>query len=118
MRIDHVQLAMPAGGEDAARMFFGDLLGMDEIPKPEALRARGGCWFRRGACEIHVGVDPDFRPQRKAHPAFAVNDVDATSARVEAAGHEVRWDDAIPGVRRSYTDDPFGNRIEVVQERP
>jgi catechol 2,3-dioxygenase-like lactoylglutathione lyase family enzyme len=115
MRLDHVQLAMPAGGEDAARLFFGDLLGMIEEEKPPVLKARGGCWFRRGDCAVHLGVDPDFRPARKAHPAFAVDDLHALATRLEAAGHPVKWDEALPGVDRFYADDPFGNRIEWIR---
>lgn len=113
-RLDHVQLAMPAGQEDAARAFFGGLLGMEEEAKPESLASRGGCWFRAGAVALHLGVEADFRPQRKAHPALGVADLDALAQRLQAAGHEVLWDDAIPGVRRFYAADPFGNRIEFV----
>jgi catechol 2,3-dioxygenase-like lactoylglutathione lyase family enzyme len=112
--IDHVQLAMPAGGEPEARRFFVDLLGMSEEPKPPELARRGGCWFRLGACAVHVGVDPDFVPQRKAHPAFAVPDLNLLADRLSRAGHEVQWDSAIPGTARFYTSDPFGNRIEFM----
>lgn len=114
MRIDHIQLAAPAGAEDAARAFFVDLLGMEEEPKPPALRARGGCWFRSGDCSVHVGIDPSFAPQRKAHPAFMVDDLGGVAELLEAAGHVVAWDDRVPGTTRFYTEDPFGNRLEFV----
>lgn len=104
MRIDHVQVAAPPGCEEAARAFYGGVLGLAEIEKPEALRARGGVWFEH----LHVGVEDDFRPARKAHPAFVVDDLDALAARVG----EVQWDDAVQGVRRFYASDPFGNRLE------
>ncbi|MEX2049280.1 MAG: VOC family protein [Gemmatimonadota bacterium] len=112
MRIDHIQLAMPRGGESAARRFFGTVLGMDEIPKPEALRSNGGCWFRTEACELHLGVDADFRPQRKAHPGFIVSDLQALAKRLADAGFEVARDDRIANVPRFFTHDPFGNRLE------
>ncbi|MFK7959662.1 MAG: VOC family protein [Phycisphaerales bacterium] len=115
MQLDHVQLAMPAGAEDQARAFFGDLLRMTEETKPEPLRSRGGCWFRSGMCVVHVGVDPDFHPQSKAHPAFVVNDFDELAARLESSDHPVRRDQSLGGVDRLYTDDPFGNRIEFIR---
>ncbi|MGD8281545.1 MAG: glyoxalase [Gemmatimonadota bacterium] len=114
MRIDHIQLAMPVGHEDKARAFFVDVVGMFEEPKPESLQARGGCWFRQGACSVHLGVEDDFRPQRKAHPAFAVSDLQRLARTLTSAGHDVLWDDAIPGVSRFYTSDPFGNRLEFL----
>ena len=116
MRIDHVQLTMPRGEEAAARQFYGELLGMDELPKPEALQSNGGCWFRGGDCELHLGIDPEFRPQRKAHPGFVVLDLAALALRLRAAGAEVDWDDRIVGVRRFFTRDPFGNRLEFRSE--
>jgi len=118
MRIEglhHVQLAMPEGGEEEARRFYGGPLGLKEREKPDALRRRGGVWFRGGAAEIHLGVETDFRPARKAHPALRVDDLDALRARLEAAGHEVRDDEPLSGFRRFYADDPFGNRIEFLQ---
>ena len=114
MLIDHVQLAMPPGREDDARAFFVDLLGMVEEKKPEALRSRGGCWFRRGQCSIHFGVEADFRPQRKAHPAFVVPDLDELAGRLGSGRYDVSWDNAVPGLRRFYTTDPFGNRLEFI----
>lgn len=115
--IDHVQLAMPAGGEDAARRFYAGVLGLTEVPKPAALAGRGGCWFASadGSVAVHLGVEVDFRPVRKAHPAFVVSDLDAVCVRLADAGAEIVEDEAIE-VRRCYTADPFGNRIELVAE--
>ncbi|MWB79822.1 glyoxalase [Pseudooceanicola sp. 216_PA32_1] len=112
--IHHVQLAMPEGGEDLARGFYSALLGLPEVAKPPRLAARGGCWFETGALRVHLGVEGDFRPARKAHPAFAVTDLPALVARLEAADVAVLPDDAIPGVARVYVADPFGNRIELI----
>jgi len=114
--IDHVQIAAPAGCETAARSFYGELLGLSEIPKPEKLRANGGVWFVCGAQELHVGVEASFAPALKAHPSFTTAgeaNLVALAAALEAAGSPVKWDDAIPGVRRFYTADPFGNRLEI-----
>lgn len=112
--LDHVQIAIPVGGEPRARAFFVDVLGMIEIPKPSPLAARGGAWFRAGAAEIHVGVEADFVPARKAHPALLV---DGLRVFVHEAGLDVRWNDEIPGLERCHLDDPFGNRIELVEAR-
>lgn len=112
--IDHVQLAAPADCEDAARQFFGELLGLPELEKPEPLRSRGGAWFQVGAQQLHVGVDADFSPARKAHPAFTVSGYDELLNRLRAAGVEVTDDDSIPGLRRCYVHDPWGNRLELV----
>jgi catechol 2,3-dioxygenase-like lactoylglutathione lyase family enzyme len=111
--IDHVQLAMPAGREQEARRFYGELLGMTEIPKPPARAKRGGCWFASGRVQIHLGIDPDFHAARKAHPALA-RDYDALLASIRAADIQVKEDDNIPGVRRCHISDPFGNRIELI----
>jgi GNAT superfamily N-acetyltransferase len=111
-RIDHVQVAAPAGGEDAARAFYGTLLGLPEVPKPERLRARGGVWFAVGDQELHVGIDGAFAPARKAHPALAVPraaDLSVLAARLEAAGCKIAWDGP-----RFYVNDPFGNRLELL----
>jgi predicted enzyme related to lactoylglutathione lyase len=114
--LDHVQVAIPAGGEDAARAFYGSLLEMTEQAKPAALAGRGGCWFSAGAAVLHLGVEEPFRPARKAHPAFRVAELDSLSDRLAAAGYDcVRADGEIPGVRRFHTFDPFGNRIEFQQ---
>ncbi|MCU1389527.1 MAG: hypothetical protein JWL72_2865 [Ilumatobacteraceae bacterium] len=113
--IDHVQLAMPAGGEDAARRFYVDLLQLEEVPKPPALAVRGGCWFERGGgVRLHLGVENEFIPARKAHPALVVAGLGALAALLEAAHITVRWSDEIPGTRRCHVDDPFGNRIELI----
>ena len=113
--IDHVQVAAPRGSEDAARRFYGDLLGLEEIPKPEPLRNRGGVWFRAGAAELHVGIEEPFAPARKAHPGLVAEDLDAVRRRLASAGHELTEDDQIAGVERLYVDDPFGNRLELRQ---
>lgn len=115
--IHHVQIACPAGAEDRMRAFYSGALGWSELPKPPLLAARGGCWFAvPGGGELHVGVEVDFRPARKAHPAFAV-DVDAVAAAVAGSGADVRWADRaeIPGRRRFHTEDPVGNRIEFLE---
>jgi catechol 2,3-dioxygenase-like lactoylglutathione lyase family enzyme len=108
--IDHVQVAGPPGCEAEARAFYGELLGMTELRKPDTLAARGGVWFEH----LHVGVEDPFTPARKAHPALRVSDLDAVVGTLAQAGVPVTWDDAIPGVRRCYVADPFGNRIELV----
>jgi catechol 2,3-dioxygenase-like lactoylglutathione lyase family enzyme len=115
--IDHVQLAMPEGGEAAARHFYGALLGLAEIEKPAALAARGGCWFEHGAVQVHLGVEAELLPARKAHPAFLVDDLDRLADRLRAAGFASTPDDALPGYRRCYVSDPFGNRLELMQRR-
>jgi catechol 2,3-dioxygenase-like lactoylglutathione lyase family enzyme len=113
--IDHVQLAMPAGGEEEATAFYQGILGLDRQQKPPVLAARGGCWFANDDVVVHLGVDAEFRAARKAHPALVVDGFDALCAALEAAGHPVRADHELPGVRRSYVDDPFGNRIELIE---
>jgi catechol 2,3-dioxygenase-like lactoylglutathione lyase family enzyme len=115
--LDHVQLACPPGAEEDARAFYGGLLGLREIEKPEPLRARGGVWFECGAQQLHLGVENDFRPARKAHPALRVASVEELRALAERLG-EVRWDDGLPGFQRFYVGDPFGNRIEVLTLTP
>ena len=117
LRINHVQLAMPRGLEDQARRFYGGVLGLREIPKPAALAARGGAWFELGDAQLHLGVDPEFHPAKKAHVAFDVEDLDTVAARCQAAGYAPRRGDQIPGQRRFFVDDPFGNRLEVVEAR-
>ena len=114
--IDHVQLAMPAGEEERARGFYGGLLGMTEVVKPVALAKRGGCWFECGPVQIHLGVEGDFRPARKAHPALRCCDYESLTARLRLAGVEIMNDESIPGVRRCHIADPFGNRIELICE--
>ena len=109
--LDHVQVTMPPGGEDEARRFYGGLIGLTEIEKPEPLRAQGGVWFAEG---IHVSGEEGFAASRRAHAAIRVDDLDRLAARLAAAGRAVEWDERWPGVRRFYTRDPFGNRVEVL----
>jgi catechol 2,3-dioxygenase-like lactoylglutathione lyase family enzyme len=113
--IDHVQIAIPPGGEARARAFYGDLLGLVEVPKPPALAARGGCWFESGAIKVHLGVEQDFRANVKAHVAFEVDDVQALSELAQAAGYTVKLDDEIADVERAFVFDPFGNRLEFLR---
>ncbi|HEY3754990.1 MAG TPA: hypothetical protein VGL42_02460 [Opitutaceae bacterium] len=115
LNLDHVQLAMPEGEEAAARRFYGELLRMTEAPKPPVLASRGGCWFRAGTAVLHLGVEKEFRPAQKAHPAFCVSDIDAVSSLLTQHGYKVEWDTAVPGMRRFYTADCFENRIELIQ---
>ncbi len=113
--LDHVQLLMPAGREAEARAFYSELLGLAEIPKPGSLAGRGGLWLQAGTCELHLGVDPDFRAATKAHPGLVVDDLDAFAERLRHAGREVKSDTPIDGRRRLFTADPFGNRIELIE---
>ena len=113
--LDHVLVAIPPGSEAEGRAFYSGVLGLEEIPKPASLEAMGGAWFQLGNAQLHLGVEADFRPARKAHPAFRVADVDAAAARCAAAGLPIQWDDRYPGVRRFYVADPFGNRVEILQ---
>jgi catechol 2,3-dioxygenase-like lactoylglutathione lyase family enzyme len=113
--LHHVQLAMPPGGEARAREFYQGLLGIPEVPKPPQPARRGGCWFERGPVRVHLGVEDEFRPARKAHPAFIVRDLPALAARLVAAGHECRADQELPGYRRVFVADPFGNRVELLE---
>jgi catechol 2,3-dioxygenase-like lactoylglutathione lyase family enzyme len=116
--IDHVQLAMPVGGEEQARKFYRDLLGMVEVAKPVELAKRGGCWFESGRVQIHLGVENDFRPAKKAHPALRSDHYDNLLARLRNAGTELSEVGDIPGVRRCHIHDPFGNRIELIAGEP
>ncbi|GGT26377.1 VOC family protein [Streptomyces chromofuscus] len=113
--VDHVQLAAPPDCEDRLRAYYVGVLGMTEIPKPPALAARGGCWFRAGAVQLHLGMEPDFRPARKAHPGLRITDIDSYAARLTAHGATVTWDDDLPGHRRFYSYDPVGNRLEFLE---
>jgi len=117
LRIDHVQLAMPPGSENRARGFYWDVLGMKEIPKPEVLAGRGGCWFASEAAQVHLGIEEDFRPARKAHPALVVEGLDEILARCEAAGLPSKRDAEIDGRRRVHVLDPFGNRLELIEDK-
>jgi catechol 2,3-dioxygenase-like lactoylglutathione lyase family enzyme len=113
-----MQLAMPPGQEDAARRFYAGVLGMSEIAKPTVLAARGGAWFRAGDVELHLGVEDDFRPARKGHPGVLVDDITEIATRLTSGGCAVTWDGELPGFRRIYTEDPFGNRLEFLEPRP
>ena len=113
-RIDHVQLAMPAGAEPEAEAYYSAVLGLDRVEKPPALAVRGGCWFRSPSVEIHLGVEEPFVPARKAHVALVVKGYRALLDRLVAEGYEIRPSDEIPGVERCHSDDPFGNRIELI----
>jgi catechol 2,3-dioxygenase-like lactoylglutathione lyase family enzyme len=116
LAFDHIQVAMPRGEEAAARAFYGHMLGLPEISKPEPLAARGGVWFQCGSQQLHLGVEDDFRPAKKAHPAFAVDDLDALARDLEAGGYRVVVDSVhLQGSRRIFTEDPFGNRVELSQ---
>jgi catechol 2,3-dioxygenase-like lactoylglutathione lyase family enzyme len=114
--LDHVQVAAPPGCEPEARRYYGELLGLTEIEKPEPLRPRGGVWFSLGSHQLHVGVTAEFAPARKAHPALRVapTEIVALGDRLAAAGADVLWDDTIPGMRRFFSEDPWGNRIELI----
>ncbi len=113
--LHHVQLAIPPGGEHACREFWGALLGMAELEKPPALAARGGCWFRGGGLEVHLGVEEPFAPARKAHPGILVGGLRALADRLAGGGVEVTWDGEFPGHDRFYAHDPFGNRLEFLE---
>ncbi len=112
--LDHVQLAIPRGAEDRCRAFYVDLLCMVDLPKPPVLAARGGLWLQSGPVVIHLGVEADFAPARKAHPAITVADIDALVGRLAAAGYAVTWDENIPNTRRFHVCDPLGNRLEFI----
>lgn len=115
LRIDHIQLAAPKDSEAEARRFYGQVLGLREIEKPEPLRGRGGCWFQIGKHQLHIGVAADFRPAKKAHPAFAVDDLENLRGKLVARGVKINEDHALPGVKRFYAEDPWGNRLEFLE---
>jgi catechol 2,3-dioxygenase-like lactoylglutathione lyase family enzyme len=114
--LDHVQIAAPPDSEERARVFYGELLGLPEIAKPLPLRSRGGCWFALAGTELHVGIEEEFHPARKAHPAlrFSAEGLRGVAARLTAAGVPLRWDAELPGVRRAFAEDPWGNRIVLL----
>lgn len=117
LSIDHVQIAMPAGEEDQARAFYIEQLGFTEIPKPPDLAKRGGAWFQSGSVQLHLGVESDFRPARKAHPAFVVDDLNSLIAKVRSAGYETDTSQPpLDGYKRAHVFDPFGNRIELMEK--
>ena len=113
--IDHVQVAVPAGSEEQCRAFYVRVLGCAELEKPPVLAGRGGIWVQAGAQQLHCGVEAEFRPARKAHPAFIASDLDGLAARLASARHEIQWDEMNPEIRRFFTHDPFGNRLEFVE---
>jgi catechol 2,3-dioxygenase-like lactoylglutathione lyase family enzyme len=113
--LHHAQLAMPRGEEEAARAFYAGVLGMTEVDKPPVLAGRGGAWFRAGGLELHLGVEDDFGPARKAHPGILVADLDEVVRRLGSTGQDVAWDADFPGFRRVYAHDPFGDRLEFLQ---
>ncbi len=113
--LHHVQLTAPAGSEEESRWFYGTVLSLPEVAKPPVLAARGGVWFRSPSVELHLGVEADFRPARKAHPGLLVDDLESFVRRVESHGVGVVWDDDFPGFRRCYVGDPHGNRLELLE---
>jgi len=113
--LDHVQLAMPAGGEALAREFYTDLLGLVEIPKPANLAKRGGTWFECGLLQLHLGVETEFHPAKKAHPALLVEDLKHFISTLENRGYQIKFDEPLMGYDRAFTSDPFGNRIELME---
>lgn len=114
-RIDHIQLAAPVGSEEEARAFFHGVLGLQEVEKPEVLKKNGGVWFSNGQVDIHIGIEKEFVPAKKAHPAFEVSDVEALGLHIREKGVEIEWDDRLPGAKRFYVSDPFDNRLEFLE---
>lgn len=115
--LHHVELAIPEAAEDQCRDFWGEVLGMTELEKPPVLAARGGCWFRGGGLEVHLGVEQDFRPAKKAHPGILVSSIRSLAERLEEKGSEVTWDDDCPGHQRFYAFDKLGNRLEFLEKQ-
>ena len=117
LSIDHVQIAMPAGEEEKARKFYINLLGFSETPKPLELAKRGGAWFQSESAQLHLGVEADFKPARKAHPAFIVDDLDSLIMKIQTAGYETDTSQPpLDGYKRVHVFDPFGNRIELMEK--
>ena len=117
LTLDHIQLAMPQGKEEDARTFYGEVLGLQELEKPDLLKSKGGVWFSLGTHQLHLGVETPFSPAKKAHPAFRVEELASLAKRLEQAGCSLRWDDSIPDVQRFHTHDVFGNRLEFLKEQ-
>ncbi len=115
LAIDHIQLAMPTGEEPRARDFYQGILGIPEVEKPPALRSRGGVWFEIGTLKVHLGVEGNFRPAKKAHPAFLVSDLEQLSEDLRRHGYDVGEDKTMSDIKRFFSHDPFGNRIEFIQ---
>jgi catechol 2,3-dioxygenase-like lactoylglutathione lyase family enzyme len=116
LSLDHLQLAMPRGREAEARAFYGDILGLRELTKPANLAVRGGVWFALGTQQLHLGVEDDFRPAKKAHPAFQVRDAGRLRGQLEQAGYSPYEDEPLAGYTRFYVADPFGNRLELMEK--
>ncbi|MDA1371480.1 MAG: VOC family protein [Proteobacteria bacterium] len=114
--LDHIQIAMPSGKEAEARSFYANILGLTERDKPPGLANKGGCWFEHGTLNVHLGIDPDFRPAQKAHPGFEVTDLSAITALLEQIGYSISRGSELEGYDRVFTSDPFGNRIELLQK--
>ena len=114
--LDHIQIAIPVAGEPEAKRFYVDLLGFTERDKPKVLAGRGGCWFVAGSVQLHLGVEEDFIPAKKAHPAFLLDDLNGMVERLREAGCPIKEGPALPGYHRRFTADPFGNRIELMQK--
>jgi catechol 2,3-dioxygenase-like lactoylglutathione lyase family enzyme len=112
--LDHVQVAITPGREDDARLFYCGVLGLPEVDKPATLAGRGGVWFQCGPQQIHCGVEPDVAASRR-HPALLTDELDAVRSRLEAAGFPIRREPELPGFRRIFTEDPFGNRVELLE---
>ncbi len=115
--LDHIQIAMPIGKESQARQYYGELLGLKEMEKPAALRSRGGCWFELANLGLHLGVEKDFSPAKKAHPAFRISDLNKLAELFLKKGFKVTWDENLKGERRFYSEDIFGNRLEYMQDK-
>ncbi|KKK36526.1 glyoxalase [Mesobacillus campisalis] len=113
--LDHVQLAAPPGSEDLSRNFYGELLGMKEVEKPESLKKRGGVWFQFGSSQLHIGIEEPFTPARKAHPALVIENLDELKLHLKANQVPFKEDSLLPGADRIYVDDPFGNRLEMLE---
>lgn len=116
--IDHVQLAVPANRETELRNFYGEILELEELAKPAHLASRGGAWFRCGELQLHLGVEKNFQPAKKAHPALLVTGLAQLLNRLSEHGYEIKYDEAIEGYDRAFTTDPFGNRIELMERHP
>lgn len=116
--LDHVQLAAPPGSEERLRSYYAGVLGMTEVPKPPVPAGRGGCWFSSGTAQVHIGVEKDFRPARKAHPGLRVRGIGGYAELLESRGATVVWDHDLPGHRRFYSEDPVGNRLEFLEPDP
>ena len=114
-RVDHIQLAAPIGSEDEARSFFQGVLSLNEVEKPQELKKNGGVWFSNGHIHIHVGIEEPFAPAKKAHPAFEVSDIEALASQITGKGVDIKYDDRLPGAKRFYVNDPFGNRLEFLE---